>query len=402
MLKMRSFTVGEVNKYIKRILTADPILRQIIVEGEISNLTKHSSGHYYFSLKEDTGKLSCVMFADQTKLLSFTLENGDKITAKGQIAVYEKDGRYQLYVNDMEKLGIGALHIAFEKLKLELSDAGYFDVKFKKELPKFPKTIGVVTSPTGAAIRDIISVYERRSPLSKLLIYPVRVQGPFSKDEICEGIQYFNDREDVDLIILARGGGSIEELWSFNERVVAEAIFKSKCPIVTGVGHEIDFTISDFVADYRAATPSAAAEIAILSKLALQSNLTNTMHRMQRQMTLRLNQTRLLINSKSPIEMARRYQMKIEQSKLENERLLEKSIRKVQTTLSRNRELLAASAEKLSVLSPLNTLDRGYAIVKKEDHAIVSAEMLREGDRIEVTLKDGFVKAEVLSISKQI
>jgi exodeoxyribonuclease VII large subunit len=396
MLKMRSFSVAEVNQYIKRMLSADPILRQIIVEGEISNLTKHGSGHYYFSLKDDQAKISCVMFANQVSTLTFSPENGDKVAVKGQISVYEKDGRYQLYVYDMEKKGLGALHIAFEKLKKVLASEGYFDTMYKKTIPAYPSRIGVITSPTGAAIRDIIAVYNRRSPLSELILYPVRVQGAFSKDEICEAIDYFNGRDDIEIILLARGGGSIEELWSFNERSVAEAIFRSKIPVVTGIGHEIDFTIADFVADRRAATPSAAAEIVIKSKQEIELVLDRFRISMQRAAEDAVGMAGVQLNRLSPVAMARRYSLQIGH---QHEMLMHIKLRMtgaMQTSLTQGHGQLDHAAQHLQALSPLHTLNRGYAIITKGTQSVQSIQSVSEGDTITVKMHDGSLDAKVL------
>ncbi|WP_246542968.1 exodeoxyribonuclease VII large subunit [Fusibacter paucivorans] len=392
---MRSFSVTEVNQYIKRILAADPILRQMIVEGEISNLTKHRSGHYYFTLKDDQSKMSCVMFANQVATLTFSPENGDKIAVKGQISVYERDGRYQLYVYDMEKKGLGALHVAFEKLKKELAAEGYFDAKYKKTLPAYPARIGVVTSPTGAAIRDIIAVYNRRSPLSELIIYPVRVQGAFSKDELCDAIEYFNKRDDIALIILARGGGSIEELWSFNERAVAEAIFRSKIPVVTGIGHEIDFTIADFVADLRTATPSAAAEVVIKSKVEIKMALNRLMMQMAHAAEMQLETNSMRLKNLSPVSMARRYRLQIEHQREMLMGIRQQMASQMQWTVKHDFERLDHIGQKLHALSPFQTLNRGYAVVTTAQHAVQSIADVNVGDSIVVKIHDGNISATV-------
>lgn len=398
MLKMRSFSVTEVNQYIKRILSADPILKQMIVEGEISNLTKHRSGHYYFTLKDDQSKMSCVMFANQVATLAFSPENGDKIAVKGQISVYEKDGRYQLYVYDMEKKGLGALHVAFEKLKKELAAEGYFDSKYKQPLPAYPARIGIVTSPTGAAIRDIIAVYNRRSPLSELIIYPVRVQGAFSKDEICEALDYFNRRDDIELIILARGGGSIEELWSFNERAVAEAVFRSKIPVVTGIGHEIDFTIADFVADMRAATPSAAAEIVIKSKAEIRMGLDRLMTQMVYSAETQIESSDTRLKNLSPVSMARRYRMQIEHQHEVLSTVRQQMTGHMERTLKHDFERLGHMGQTLHALSPFNTLKRGYAVVTTAQHAVQSADDIKAGDAIIIKMHDGNINATVNAV----
>ena len=262
-MKLKTFTVSEVNEYINKLLRGDIILRNLNVEGEISNFKLHSSGHMYFSIKDDNSRLRCVMFRGQSRLLKFLPEEGMKVIVKGYVALYERDGQYQLYIQEMQPAGIGALYLAYEQLKEKLEREGLFYESTKKPLPFLPERIGVVTSPTGAAIRDIISVINRRNPNVEIIIYPVLVQGTESKEQIVEAIDYFNKNNYVDVIIVGRGGGSIEELWSFNEEVVARSIFSSKIPIVSAVGHETDFTIADFVADMRAATPSAAAELVI-------------------------------------------------------------------------------------------------------------------------------------------
>jgi len=395
MLKMRSFSVSEVNQYIKRMIASDPLMRHIIVEGEISNLTKHSSGHYYFTLKDETGKLSCVMFQSQTSQLAFTIENGDKISAIGQVNLYEREGRYQLYVKDIEKKGLGAHHIAFEKLKKSYFEKGYFSSEYKKKLPHFPKRIGVITSPTGAAIKDIIAVYKRRLPLSTLVIYPVRVQGAFSKDEIVKGIAYFNAKKDVDLVILARGGGSIEELWSFNEAIVAEAIFTSKIPIMTGIGHEIDFTIADFVADYRAATPSAAAEVAIISKREVASLIETQMSKMKQALMRQVALKQLVLTRSEPQRLKQVCYQNVERLKQGSEKAYDTMMGAVSIKLRQHKETLMLSQQRLHILSPLGTLDRGYAVVKHKKQVLGSIGTLKEGDAIEITVRDGEIKAIV-------
>ena len=260
-MKLRALDISEANSYIKRILTNDPILYNLRVKGEISNFKVHSSGNVYLSLKDEKSKLNCIIFKSNYDK-SLNLDNGVKIIATGYISVYERDGAYQLYINEVEIEGIGNLYIEFNKLKEKLKNEGLFDSKYKKQIPKMPRSIGVVTSPTGAVIRDIINVTKRRFPKVDIKLYPVNVQGDKSAEDICSGIEFFNRMENVDTIIVGRGGGSLEELWSFNEEIVAREIFKSKIPIISAVGHETDFTICDFVSDMRAPTPSAAAEIA--------------------------------------------------------------------------------------------------------------------------------------------
>ena len=283
-MKIRALDVSEANSYIKRILINDPILCSLKIKGEISNFKVHSSGNVYLSLKDQNSKINCVIFRNDYDK-SLNLENGTKIIANGYISVYEREGSYQLYIKHIEVAGIGNLYIEFNKLKEKLQKEGLFDYQYKKPIPKIPKSIGVVTSPTGAVIRDIINVTKRRYPKVHIKLYPVKVQGQGSKEEICEGIKFFNEVHPVDTIIVGRGGGSIEDLWSFNEEEVARCVFESKIPIISAVGHEIDFTICDFVADMRAPTPSAAAEIATPSLEDLHFKLDNIQTRMNKSLS---------------------------------------------------------------------------------------------------------------------
>lgn len=402
MIKMKAFTVTEITRYIKRIIGADPILNNVIVEGEISNFTRHSSGHCYFTLKDDQSKMTCVLFSEYVTETVQALKNGDKVHAKGQITIFERDGKYQLYVREIENIGLGALHIKFQLLKESLEKRGFFDIKNKKKLPELPKRIGVITSPTGAAIQDIISVAKRRSTYSELLIYPVRVQGEGSSAEIVRAIAYFNDKNPVDLIVLARGGGSIEELWSFNEENVAVAIFKSTVPIITGVGHETDFTISDFVADHRAPTPSAAAEIAVKSKeeirLMINKSLQSIMLQVNRKVELKAARLERY-SEKMLADSLRQYNEK----KLQKmEYLHERNMKTVKSFTAMERSKLNAYGTQLSALSPLGVLSRGYGIVSKDDVVIGTVEQLSEGDRIAIQFVDGKVTGTIDSVEKKV
>ena len=279
-MKIKTLTVSEVNNYLKRIIDNDFILNNLSVKGEISNLKYHSSGHIYFSLKDEGGKINCVMFRSKAIMLNLTLEEGMGVVIGGRASIYPQNGSIQLYCDTIEQEGRGELYIKFERLKEKLSKEGYFDEELKKEVPKFPSRVGIVTSPTGAAIRDIINVSRRRNRLVDLVLYPAKVQGIGAYKEVIDGIKYFNRTKSVDVIIIGRGGGSIEELWNFNEEELAKAIFKSKIPIISAVGHEVDFTISDFVSDVRAATPSQGAEIAI----PLQSDIEDAIEYMNNRM----------------------------------------------------------------------------------------------------------------------
>ena len=290
-MEIRALEISEANSYIKKVLSNDPILYNLKVRGEISNFKINSSGHVYLTLKDETSKMKCVIFKGNYDK-SLQLEDGMKIVANGYISVYERDGAYQLYIRKVEKDGVGNLHIEFEKLKKKLNREGLFDPKFKKKIPYMPKSIGVVTSQTGAVIRDIINVVRRRFPKVNVYLYPVAVQGANSADEIVKGIEFFNKMQNVDTMIVGRGGGSLEELWSFNEEKVARAIFASDIPIISAVGHEVDYTICDFVSDMRAPTPSAAAEIAVPDLNEVLYRLDNCKNRIKNNMSLVIERDR--------------------------------------------------------------------------------------------------------------
>lgn len=400
MIKMKAFTVTEITRYLKRLLSTDPIINQVIVEGEISNYVRHSSGHAYFTLKDDQSKLACVMFSQYLEALPFGPKNGDRVHVKGQITIYERDGRYQLNAISMENIGLGALHMKFEALKQKLEAQGLFDRRYKKPLPPLPQKIGVITSPTGAAIQDIISVSGRRSNLSELLIYPVRVQGEFSKEEICKGIDYFNKRDDIDLIILARGGGSIEELWSFNEEAVANAIFGSRIPIITGIGHETDFTISDFVADMRAATPSAAAEIAIKSKAEMIMMLNKTLQKMTLQIRRKVELETAKVSRFDPTSLAHKLGVSLQRERQNLKHDATLFTGKVNERLKSERERLTLLGAKMDSLSPFGVMRRGYAIATKEGALVTSVEQVDLNEALMIRLTDGEIKANVTEINK--
>ena len=271
-MKIKTLTVSELNNYIKKTLDNDFILNNLVIRGEISNLKYHSSGHIYFSLKDSISKINCIMFKSNSIELNFRLEEGMEVIVNARCSIYQGTGSLQLYIDRLQKEGIGELYVKFENLKKRLQDEGYFDESYKKEIPNMPRRVGVVTSETGAVIKDIINVTKRRSKLVDIVLYPALVQGEGAYKTIINGIRFFNKRKDIDIIIIGRGGGSIEELWNFNEEELAKEIFKSKIPIISAVGHETDFTIADFVSDYRASTPSQAAEIAVPLESDIRSN----------------------------------------------------------------------------------------------------------------------------------
>lgn len=401
MLKMKAFSVTEINRYIKRMLSTDPILNQVVIVGEISNFVRHSSGHAYFTLKDEQSKLTCVMFSQYIELLAALPRNGDRVQVRGQISVYERDGKYQLTAVSLENIGLGDLHLQFEKLKNQLREQGLFDPSHKKALPKLPENVGVITSPTGAAIQDIISVASRRSNFSQLHIYPVRVQGEFAKNEIISAIEYFNKHHHVDLIILARGGGSIEELWAFNEEVVARAIYQSEIPIITGIGHETDFTISDFVADYRAATPSAAAEIAIKSKTELILELNQSLQKLSLTVKRRIERESTHLMRYTPEMFESRIKKFLSQSKQHlnyQQRIFRDQARSLVAKEFKNLNVYGA---KLESLSPLAVLNRGYSVAKKDGQWVTSITQVHVGDALNIQFKDGHLDVNVHAVNPE-
>ena len=390
-MKLRALDISEVNSYIKRILTNDPILYNLRVKGEISNFKVHSSGNVYLSLKDEKSKLNCIIFKSNYDK-SLNLDNGVKIIASGYISVY---------INEIEIEGIGNLYIEFNKLKEKLKKEGLFDTKYKKEIPKMPRSIGVITSPTGAVIRDIINVTKRRFPKVDIKLYPVNVQGDKSASDICEGIEFFNRMENVDTIIVGRGGGSLEELWSFNEEIVAREIFKSKIPIISAVGHETDFTICDFVSDMRAPTPSAAAEIATPDLSEIYYKLNTIKNRMNRS----LNNQVILDNEKlnNTFDKINNYMKNyiVRDKVIQLDQIYDKIKLRLEQKLETSKEKLSKKAALLHNLSPLATISRGYSIVEKNGQVINSIEEVNITDDINITLKDGSLECNVNKINSK-
>lgn len=397
MFKMKSFSVSEINQYIKRLLSTDPLISHVSIEGEVSNFVRHSSGHAYFTLKDSQSKISCVMFSRQLDALLVKPKNGDHVKAFGQVTVYERDGRYQLVVESMDLQGLGALHIRFEALKKELESQGFFSQAHKKSLPLFPKKVAVITSATGAALQDIISVAQRRSGITSLLVIPVHVQGEKAAPEICTAITRANEMLDVDLIILARGGGSIEELWAFNEKVVAKAIFDSVKPIVTGIGHETDFTISDFVSDLRAATPSAAAEIAIRSKVELSLQINRALQNIHSRMSKHLIREKAMLEQRGPERLSKAMKVGL-MNPMNRLTQYERQIYDLlKHRLQIESERLKKYGAQLSAYNPLGVLNRGYALVYKEAQLINTVSSVEVNDRLNVHLSDGGLEVQVLN-----
>lgn len=404
-------TVSQLTKYIKYKLDNDVNLREVYLKGEISNFKAHTRGHFYFTIKDEGSRINAVMFAGSASKVKFTLEDGMKILVTGRISVYEATGGYQIYVNEMMEDGVGNLYVAFEQLKKKLASEGLFDDRYKKAIPKIPERVGVITAPTGAAIRDIISTINRRFPLTEVILLPSLVQGEGAKEDIVRQIKRAEDY-NLDVLIVGRGGGSIEDLWAFNEEIVARAIFECPIPIISAVGHEIDFTIADFVADLRAPTPTGAAEIAVPNKADVINYLNQLSLRSRKAVgnILELKKKRLdniksnyILNN--PLDL---YSAKIQKLDYLTESLVKNykniidkekiKLNNIKTRplfsnpliiLDKTKQKYALLLSKLDALSPLKTLERGYGIIKIGDKAVTSIKDLKKDDLINIELKDG-------------
>ncbi|MBU5482939.1 exodeoxyribonuclease VII large subunit [Clostridium sp. MSJ-11] len=398
-MNIKTLSVSDVNNYIKRVIDNDFILNNTSVKGEISNFKLHSSGHAYFSLKDSLSKINCVMFRSYAQNLKFKPEDGMQVVVKGRVSLYTKEGTYQLYCEDIQSEGLGELYISFEKLKSKLEREGLFDIKYKKPIPRYSKRIGVITSPTGAAIRDIINVTKRRNDKIELIIYPSAVQGIGASKEIIKGIDKFNSMKDIDVIILARGGGSIEELWAFNDEELGRAISKSKVPIITGIGHEIDFTIADFVSDRRAPTPSAAAEIAVFNmvdfKNTIEYNIKSLNNYITNNIKNKYNKIELLkrtLEHNSPEKAIVNEYKKIES-------LREKLNLRARLDLEKRKETLGKINALLNAHNPLNVLNKGYSIIQDDNNRIISdINLINDDKSITIIMKNGSEKYRVKRI----
>ena len=390
------FTITELNNYIKNLLDSDDILADIYVKGELSNYKAYPSGHHYFTMKDAEGTLKCVIFKGSASKLRFRPDNGMNVIAFGRVAVYPRDGLYQLYVNEITPDGVGDLYVAFEQLKEKLFSEGLFDERHKKPLPRFPKTIAVITSPAGAAVQDIIRVLGSRWPLAIIKIVPVRVQGVESPPEIVEALKDVNELNAADLIITGRGGGSLEDLWAFNDERVARAIFASKIPVISAVGHEPDITIADFVADVRAATPSNAAELAVPDINDVYGWLKTADLRLKQSVIrdLKLRRQKLYdISNKRVLQSPKYY---IDDKRIQIDRGAEKMISVMQKQIHIKRERFTRLAAALDAMSPLKVLGRGYAIAKRDDGTVIKkAGDVKPGDRLTVKLQKDEIKCIV-------
>lgn len=379
----------------------DFVLKKVYVKGEVSNCKYHPSGHIYFSLKDETGVLSCVMFAGHRRGLAFRMKDGDQVVVGGAVDVYERDGRYQLYAKEITQEGEGVLYERFLALKRELEEMGMFAPEYKQPIPKFVRRLGVVTAPTGAAIQDIRNITLRRNPYVQIILYPALVQGEGAADSIVKGIRML-DEAGVDVMIVGRGGGSIEDLWAFNEEKVARAVFECRTPVISAVGHETDITITDFVADLRAPTPSAAAELAVAQYGKLVENAVGFRERLNRGMNVKLNLERLRLNQ---IQM--RFQYLSPESRLRERRQLlldyENALRDgMKWKLQEKRHGMGLYVERYKGLSPLGKLSQGYAFVENSQKKAVRTTVgVKPGDRLEISVTDGVIEAEVTGIRKE-
>ena len=395
------YSVKQVNAYIKNMFTQDYMLGRIYVKGEVSNCKYHTSGHIYFSLKDESGTISCIMFAGQRAGLSFRMTEGQQVIVLGNISTYERDGRYQLYAKQIILDGAGVLHEKFEALKKELEEMGMFAQEYKRPVPLFPKTVGIVTAPTGAAVRDIINVSTRRNPYVQLILYPALVQGEGAKESIVRGIRML-EKKQVDVMIVGRGGGSIEDLWAFNEEEVARAIFECSVPVISAVGHETDTTIADYVADLRAPTPSAAAELAVFEYLGVADSMRGYRQRMQR---LVLEQLRRERNRSE--QLALRLKMLHPQQKLNEKRQLAGELedrlrRLMQEKLEQRKHQFALCIEQMRRLSPLDKLNQGFSYVEnRERKNIKSIEEVGKEDELTIYVTDGRIRTMVVETGKE-
>ena len=419
-------TITEVNRYIKEILNDDLLLKKVYLKGEISNFKAHSRGHYYFTLKDENSRISAVMFSFNNKNLNFTPYDGMKVLVTGKIDVYEASGAYQIYVEDMAPDGIGALYVAFEQLKKKLLAEGLFDKEKKKKIRRVPNTIGIITSPTGAAIKDILTTIKRRFPVCNTILFPALVQGEEAALDIAKKIELANELKDVygiDTLIVGRGGGSLEDLWPFNEEIVARAIYESNIPVISAVGHEIDVTISDYVADLRAPTTTAAAELAVPDINTIITYLDTSRSRSFTALNNIINNNyQRLEGIKNSYILTRPVTMyEIKEQKLDI--LLDNLNRNINKILENNRiklytysnsyilnnpemlykysaQKLEHIISKLEVLNPLNTLNRGYAIIKREDKVLSSIKNINKDDIIKISLKDGELSSKVIKVGE--
>ena len=390
------FRVSELNEYVSLVLSGDPNLCDLRVSGEISGFKRHSSGHLYFSLKDENALVRCVMFRQQAIRLNFQPQDGMQVLLYGKASLYEKDGSFQLYANYLKKSGEGELYLRFLKLKKELEERGWFDEARKRPIPFLPRKIGVVTSGTGAAVQDILNIINRRFPRMPVVVASVRVQGAGAAQEIANAVRQMNDKNAADVLIVGRGGGSMEDLWAFNETVVAEAIYQSKIPVISAVGHETDFTIADFVADLRAPTPSAAAELAVPEMDAVYEGLRLQSRRMSRALQSRVEGMRANVKLFASARAFRLLENRLLSERQSLDHVREFAFRGAKERLTSARAELSQTMAKLRALDPSAVLDRGYAILTDEDgRALGGVASMKSGDRVAIRMRDGTADARI-------
>ncbi|MGN1094974.1 MAG: exodeoxyribonuclease VII large subunit [Eubacteriales bacterium] len=389
-------TVSELNEYIKMIIDNDELLMSVSVRGEISNFKNHSTGHLYLTLKDEGGVVNAVMFRGNAEKLKFRPENGMKVIVTGRVSSYVKTGQYQIYINSMEPDGVGALYIAYEQLKKKLEAEGIFDKRLKKPLPKIPLRVGIVTSPTGAAIRDIINILGRRFPLATPILYPSLVQGDGAAANIIAGIDFFNEKKNVDVLIVGRGGGSLEDLWAFNDEALCRRVASSEIPIISAVGHETDFTLCDFAASVRAPTPSAAAELAVPESTELARKIGNVKTRMELLLEQKIKLSREKLQRLSTSRVMTAPTNFIDDRRMALGVAEERLTQRMKNMLERKRASLSSGAAKLDALNPLSVVARGYSAVFDEKGSLIkSVSQTKKGDTVFFMLTDGKISAEV-------
>ena len=391
-----AISVTELNSYIKNKIADDEYLNNVLIKGEISNFKNHYTGHMYFTLKDENSLIKCVMFKTYAQKLGFMPKDGMKVFVLGGVSVFERDGVYQIYVKVMQEDGVGILYKKYEELKQRLEEEGYFDEEHKKRIPQMPKIIGVLTSQTGSVIRDIINVSTRRNPNVNIRLFPVPVQGEGAAEKIAEGIKFMNENKLADVLILARGGGSLEDLWPFNEEIVAHAIYNSEIPIISAVGHETDFSISDFVADLRAPTPSAAAELAVPDIYEVKQKINTYQNRLRLTLIKKVEIMKLRYEKCMSSRVFKEPLRNINDNYLKIDVYIKKLENSIKTKQKEEKTKYIELISKLDTLSPLKTLTRGYSLVEENDKIIKSAKDVKTGDKINIRFVDGTKQAEIL------
>ena len=391
-----AISVTELNSYIKNKIADDEYLNNVLIKGEISNFKNHYTGHMYFTLKDENSLIKCVMFKTYAQKLGFMPKDGMKVFVLGGVSVFERDGVYQIYVKVMQEDGVGILYKKYEELKQRLEEEGYFDEEHKKRIPQMPKIIGVLTSQTGSVIRDIINVSTRRNPNVNIRLFPVPVQGEGAAEKIAEGIKFMNENKLADVLILARGGGSLEDLWPFNEEIVAHAIYNSEIPIISAVGHETDFSISDFVADLRAPTPSAAAELAVPDIYEVKQKINTYQNRLRLTLIKKVEIMKLRYEKCMSSRVFKEPLRNINDNYLKIDAYIKRLENSIKTKQKEEKTKYIELISKLDTLSPLKTLTRGYSLVEENDKIIKSTKDVKTGDKINIRFVDGTKQAEIL------